>query len=123
MRDAGMDVEDDSDDDEDNGRVRQSYNVAPGYFEPVYRAVVDNNNQNHQGDDQQGSAGGPAGGNEDEEMQHTDSFNEKQNGGTQRGPHVKYVLQPMKWGIFIIPSTRKVRLICDFRFGSILDKA
>jgi len=103
MRDAGMDVEDDSDDDEDNGRVRQSYNVAPGYFEPVYRAVMDDNNQDHQGNNnQQDPAGNSAREDEDEEMQHTDDPSDKQNEETQGGAHVKYVLQPMKWGTFLL---------------------
>lgn len=54
--------------------TRQSYNIAPGYIEPVYRAVMS------QGEYQSGDKG---------------------NQITQAGDVVRYVVQGMKWGVFL----------------------
>jgi len=63
--------------DADPEGTRQSYNIAPGYIEPVYRAIVPGDGENP----------GP-------EYQGEDHGNEK----TSQDNKVAYILQGMKWG-------------------------
>lgn len=72
-----------------------SYNIAPGYIEPVYRAVSDTQLSSEGGS---GGTGGEA---------HDDASGDGSSGGSEGitpgsggsgGSSTKYVLQPMKWG-------------------------
>ncbi|KAF8426958.1 hypothetical protein EV426DRAFT_427201 [Tirmania nivea] len=80
----------DTSSEEDPEGTRQSYNIAPGYIEPVYRAIVPDD----------GEDPGPEG-------QGEDQGNEK----VPQGSKVAYILQGMKWGL--VPSWTKS--IPDYR--------
>ncbi|EWC48890.1 hypothetical protein DRE_00195 [Drechslerella stenobrocha 248] len=108
LHDAGLNIDEDELE-MDIDRVRQSYNVAPGYYEPVYRAVVDG-----PADQEHNDAHEPAAADVMDE-----SHDGEPTGQTAEGPaalntsnrstagtgKVKYVLSPMKWGL--IPSWTK----------------
>ncbi|KAK6530371.1 hypothetical protein TWF694_003727 [Orbilia ellipsospora] len=109
LHDAGMEIDEDE---LDVDRVRQSYNVAPGYYEPIYRAVADGpaDNANPPADNEgeqeamdesrDGESGTVA---SDKGITTVASSNESQpKGGNGK---VKYVLSPMKWGL--VPSWTK----------------
>ncbi|RPB21308.1 DUF159-domain-containing protein [Terfezia boudieri ATCC MYA-4762] len=82
LREYGLPL--DSSNEEDPEGIRQSYNIAPGYIEPVYRAIVPRDGDNP----------GP-------EDQDEDQGNEK----APQGNQVVYILQGMKWGL--VPSWTK----------------
>ncbi|KAJ6257362.1 hypothetical protein Dda_8251 [Drechslerella dactyloides] len=111
LHDAGLEIDEDE---LDIDRVRQSYNVAPGYYEPIYRAVADGPADQ---DAQQAAAEAER---EDGDAAESDAMDESHDGepekqadreaaaptdsrtATARGNSnykVKYVLSPMKWGL------------------------
>lgn len=76
--------------DDDDDRIRQSYNVAPGYYEPVYRAVVPDRGVGSAPQDRQESEA-------DETQQGTTE--DRGNGVEEKSSkEVRYKLQAMKWG-------------------------
>ena len=85
----GLPVDDLPEDD----ATRQSYNVAPGYYEPVYRADVPDwgaGGRNH--DARDADVKGAANGTQEAEDQTGQESSQKE---------VKYKLQSMKWGTFL----------------------
>ena len=58
---------------EDSEGIRQSYNIAPGYIEPVYRAIIPHDGENP-------------------------GFEDQGNEKAPQGNQVTYILQGMKWG-------------------------
>ncbi|KAK6530695.1 hypothetical protein TWF281_007534 [Arthrobotrys megalospora] len=110
LHDAGLEIDEDE---LDVDRVRQSYNVAPGYYEPIYRAVGDDAGPADNADLPLAEGAEP----EDREEE---AMDESHDGGydatettettdttaTPSNPQskssngkVKYVLSPMKWGL------------------------
>ena len=82
LQTSGMPVDEAPDDD----ATRQSYNVAPGYFEPVYRADVPDR-------------GAESGGQHEDATGATKSQEDRPEGQPEtaaKGP--RYKLQAMKWG-------------------------
>ncbi|KAK6514856.1 hypothetical protein TWF506_007218 [Arthrobotrys conoides] len=103
LHDAGLEIDEDE---LDVDRVRESYNVAPGYYEPIYRAVSDN------------AGAGPADSNapttsdlDDREAEAMDESHDNSNDPTKTteatdnsisnssNGKVKYVISLMKWGL------------------------
>ena len=77
LEDDGMPVSDFPDDDD----TRQSYNVAPGYYEPVYRADVPD--------------WGAGGGRRGEDAAHEEG---QPQAADEEPKETRYKLQQMKWG-------------------------
>ncbi|KAK6500405.1 hypothetical protein TWF481_010749 [Arthrobotrys musiformis] len=118
LHDAGLEIDEDE---LDVDRVRQSYNVAPGYYEPIYRAVGDDAGPADNNPDAPVAEGGELDNVEGEAM------DESHDGGDNDAPRptattnsttmrsnnrhkpsskkLKYVLSPMKWGL--VPSWTK----------------
>ncbi|KAF3286892.1 hypothetical protein TWF970_008724 [Orbilia oligospora] len=111
LHDAGLEIDEDE---LDVDRVRESYNVAPGYYEPIYRAVSENAGPaDNDADLPTASSGDPDDG-ESETMDEshdggkditrttevTDSGNILNDSLSKSSDgKVKYVLSAMKWGL------------------------
>ncbi|EPS39414.1 hypothetical protein H072_6810 [Dactylellina haptotyla CBS 200.50] len=102
LHDAGMQIDEDE---LDVDRVRQSYNVAPGYYEPIYCAVEDGPAENADlppGDDDAGREPmdeSHDGHTEVAEKEPSDANSSKGLQPKKGSGKVKYVLSPMKWGL------------------------
>ncbi|KAF3910715.1 hypothetical protein ABW21_db0208433 [Orbilia brochopaga] len=111
LHDAGLEVDEDE---LDIDRVRQSYNVAPGYYEPIYRAVAADGPADQNDHQAAGAAEAEGGDGVDSDAmdESPDGKSEQQLAGEAAMPtasetatvagngdsKVKYVLSPMKWG-------------------------
>ncbi|KAF3913360.1 hypothetical protein ABW20_dc0105779 [Dactylellina cionopaga] len=106
LHDAGLQIDEDELD-VDIDRVRQSYNVAPGYYEPIYRAVADGPADNADLDlppvddvaDPERMEESHDGDTETTEKETTDTSSTRQSQSKSSSGKVKYVLSPMKWGL------------------------
>ncbi|KAK6337545.1 hypothetical protein TWF730_002942 [Orbilia blumenaviensis] len=114
LHDAGLEIDEDE---LDVDRVRESYNVAPGYYEPIYRAVGDNAGPADNNEDLAPAQGGELDGLGDREEEAMDESRDgEENAATttkatrattkpkdlrpkSNNGKVKYVLSPMKWGL------------------------
>lgn len=106
LHDAGLEIDEDE---LDVDRVRQSYNVAPGYYEPIYRAVgddagpADNYADGGELDDRGGEAmdeSHDGGDDATRTMETTNNANVSDEPPSRlRNGKIKYVLSPMKWGL------------------------
>lgn len=99
----------------DDDATRQSYNVAPGYYELVYRADVPDS--------------GAGGRTHDQKEAHHDEAAAEDEQGQERGDSddVKYKLQAMKWGacctIWQMGARRRWQLTPAARPYPFLDEA
>ncbi|RVD83743.1 uncharacterized protein DFL_005521 [Arthrobotrys flagrans] len=106
LHDAGLEIDEDE---LDVDRVRQSYNVAPGYYEPIYRAVgddagpADNYADGGELDDRGGEAmdeSHDGGDDATRTMEMTNNANVSDEPPSRlKNGKIKYVLSPMKWGL------------------------
>lgn len=77
----------------DDDATRQSYNVAPGYYEPVYRANVPDTGAGSRSHDRHEAAG-----NEDDAQTSHKQGETSSNNASQSAKEIRYKLQAMKWG-------------------------
>ncbi|EEP80325.1 conserved hypothetical protein [Uncinocarpus reesii 1704] len=89
LQQQGQPVDDAPDDDE----VRETYNFAPGYFGPVYRADTPDQGGYDPAEAHDGQQRAPG-------QQESETTGEPQDSRKEGGEeHVRYKLQSMKWGL------------------------
>ena len=94
----------------DDDATRQSYNVAPGYYEPVYRAMVPDQGARSAAYDSGRDGNAAADDAEDPTNEPTSTLSDDRPRGEEKEKKVRYQLQAMKWGELSSLTKRTVKV-------------